>query len=151
MGKSPDKIIPTYLLIGALYNAQGRVEEAEEMFKGVIKHYEKLGKESEPIYEVKQDSRYDELQYVDDILNINFFEFSLEQNKTHYILEGKKLRSNALWSKVKAEINKEDYSIAKLEFYNEINGADMLTKAIIYENISFNNNFSDEDFMIVEV
>ena len=138
-----------YLDLGSLYKEQGRVEEAEEMFKEVMID-EGVAEELEPTYEIKQEVRYGELQRIADILNFNDFRFSLEQDKDYYILEGKKSKSTALFSKIKAEINKEDYSIARLEFYNELGRVERLAKTIIYENISFNNGFSDEDFMIAE-
>ena len=138
---------PVYGELGFIYNRQGKFEEAEEMFRKATIDEEY---EEESTFEVIQDTRYDELQYMGEILDINAFRFSLEQNKEQYILEGKKSRSTALWSKIKAEINKKDYSITKLEFYNEIDDVEILTKTMVYENISFNNNFSDEDFILTE-
>ena len=94
--------------------------------------------------------KYDEIQYIPDILDLGTFSFNLEEDKNHYILEGRKGRNSALWSKIKVEVNKEDYSIAKLEFYNEIEGVETLTRTIVYENISFNNNLSDDEFIVRE-
>ena len=69
-----------------------------------------------------------------------------------YIVEGEtakeRLKHDSLWSKIKIWINKEDYSIAKLEFYDESGNRDVLFVTIIYEEISFNNNFSDEYFRL---
>ena len=136
-----------YFELGRIYSKQGRFEEAEELFEKAMidEEYKKRS-----TFEVIQDTRYDEIQYIDDILDISSFNFNLEQDENYYILEGKKSKSTVLWSKIKAEINKEDHSIAKLEFYNEIDGMEKLTKTIIYENISFNNNLSDEEFILTE-
>ena len=122
---------------------QGKIVEAEEIFrKLVIKEL--------PTYEVREENDYDEIQYTDGILDFNRYDFILKQDKNFYSLEGKRTKNTTLWSKIKAEINKDDFSITKLEFYKEIDGKEKLVKSIIYENISFNNNFDEKEFVFKE-
>jgi len=130
--------------LGWIYVKQGKFNDAEEMFKRNLK-INKL-----PTYEVKEENRYDEIQYINDFLDFNKYNFILKQNKSFYFLEGKKMKNTALWSKIKAEINKGDFSVTKLEFYEEVDGKEKLVKSIIYEYISFNNNFDDKEFAIIE-
>jgi len=130
--------------LGWVYLKQGKFNDAEEMFKRNLK-INRL-----PTYEVKEEDSYDEIQYIDDILDFNQYNFILKQNKNFYLLEGKKMKNTALWSKIKAEINKEDFSITKLEFYKGVDGKEKLMKSIIYENISFDNDFDDKEFAIIE-
>jgi len=102
--------------LGWIYVKQGKVNDAEEMFKRNLK-INRL-----PTYEVKEGNSYDEMQYIDEILDFNQYNFILKQNKNFYFLEGKKMKNTALWNKIKAEINKDDFSVTKLEFYKEIDG-----------------------------
>ena len=101
------------------------------------------------------DEYVDEVQIMGDILNIyerNFQVKSVSDN--FYVVEGKeakeKLKSSLSWSKIKAWINKEDYSVSKIEFYGKVGKRDFLFVTIIYEDINFDNNFSDENFMLVK-
>ena len=87
-----------------------------------------------------------------EILNIYTKNFKLiDIEDKFYIVEGKTARNrlmhDAPWSKIKIWINKEDYTVAKLDFYGESGKSDVLITTIIYEEISFNNNFSDEHFI----
>jgi len=132
-----------YEKLGWAYLNQWKVNDAEEMFrKSIIKEL--------PTYEVKERNRYDEIQYIKDILDFNQYTFILKQNRNFYFLEGKKMKDTALWSKIKAEINKDELSVTKLEFYKEADGKEKLVKSIIYENISFNNNFEEKEFSFIE-
>ena len=95
----------------------------------------------------------DEVQIMDKILDIYARDFKVRRvDDEFYIIEGKeakeRLKSSLPWSKIKAWIHKEDPSIKKLEFYNQVNGREVLVITIIYEDISFNNNFSDENFRL---
>jgi len=138
--KSDDEEL--YEKLGWIYLNQGRVVEAEEMFRKFI--ITEL-----PTHEVREVESYDEIQYINDILDFNQYNFILKQNKNFYFLEGKKMKNTALWGKIKAEINKDDFSVTKLEFYKEIDGKEKLVKSIIYEKISFNNNFDEKEFAII--
>ena len=95
----------------------------------------------------------DEVQQIDKILDIYARDFKVrKEDSNFYIIEGKeakgRLEYSLPWSKIKAWINKEDYSIAKLEFYSQVGGREGLFITIIYEDISFNNNFSDDNFRL---
>ena len=94
----------------------------------------------------------DDVQNMGEILNIYTKNFKLiDIEDKFYIVEGKTARNrlmhDAPWSKIKIWINKEDYTVAKLDFYGESGKSDVLITTIIYEEISFNNNFSDEHFI----
>lgn len=95
----------------------------------------------------------DEVQIMGDILNIYIRNFKLVDIKgDFYIVEGKiakdrLMRDLPVPSKIKAWINKEDYSVAKLEYYGGLENRYLLRVTIIYEEISFNNNFSDGHFI----
>lgn len=167
-----------YVELGRLYIVSGKVEDAERMFKKAIEINPSLEKpyiELEKIYriqgniqdynytlnkfkvdketskfEIREDVSYDEIQHISEILDFNQHNFILKQNKNFYFLEGKKMKNTALWSKIKAEINKNDFSITKLEWYNEIDGKEKIIESIIYENISFDNNLDEKEFAIIE-
>ena len=101
------------------------------------------------------DEYVDEVQIMGDILNIyerNFQVKSVSDN--FYVVEGKeakeKLKSSLSWSKIKAWINKDDYSVWKIEFYGKVDKRDILFLTVIYEDMSFDNNLSDEEFMLVK-
>jgi len=93
-----------------------------------------------------------DVQNMGEILNIyarNFKLIDIEDN--FYVVEGKtakdRLTRDVEWNKIKAWINKEEHTVGKIEFYDESGNRDFLFVTIIYEDISFNNNFSDEHFI----
>jgi len=95
----------------------------------------------------------DDVQNMGEILNIYAMNFRLIDIKDNfYIVESKaakdRLMHDAPWSKIKIWVNKGDYSVAKLDFYGESGNRDVLITTIIYEDVSFNNNFSDEHFRL---
>jgi len=97
----------------------------------------------------------DDVQNMDEILNIYARNFKLIDIKNDfYIVEGKtakdRLMHGAPWSKIKMWINKEDYSAGKIELYSESENRGALFITIMYEEISFNNNLSDEHFSLEE-
>jgi len=130
--------------LGWVYLNQRKVNDAEEMFK------RSLNITGLPSYESKPITGYDEIQYINDILNFNIYDFDLKQDNDFYFLEGIKIKDTALWSRIKAEISKDAFSVTKLEFYKEVDGKEKLMKSIIYEDISFNNNFDEKEFAIIE-
>jgi len=94
----------------------------------------------------------DDVQNMGEILNIYARNFRLIDIKDKfYIVEGKTARDRLMydvpWSRIKIWINKEDYTVGKIEFYDESGRRDVLFVTIIYEEVSFNNNFSDEHFI----
>jgi len=97
----------------------------------------------------------DDVQNMGEILNIYARNFKLiDIRDNFYIIEGKtardRLMHDAPWSKIKIWIDKEDYTVGKIEFYGKSGKRDVLFITIIYEEISFNNNFSDEHFRLEE-
>ena len=97
----------------------------------------------------------DGVQFIDKLLDIYSLNFKVKDiYDNFYIIEGKeakeRLKYSLPWSKVRVWINREDYSIAKLEFYHKVDRKDVLFITLLYEDISFNNNFSDEEFMLVK-
>ena len=101
------------------------------------------------------DEYVDEVQIMGDILDIYVRNFQVKSvSDNFYVVEGKeakeKLKSSLSWSKIKAWINKDDYSVWKIEFYGKVDKRDILFLTVIYEDMSFDNNLSDEEFMLVK-
>ena len=97
----------------------------------------------------------DEVQQIDKILDIYARDFKVRKDDNkYYIIEGKEAKErlgyDIPWSKIRVWVNKEDYSVRELEFYDNIGigGGEVLVTTTIYEDVSFNNNFSDENFRL---
>ena len=91
----------------------------------------------------------DYIQWVYNILDLYALNFKIEsEENNHYIIRGIEAKDrvdNFLWSSIRVWVNKDDYTIWKLNLYQERNGMEYLAQEYIYEDVSF-DELSDELF-----